>query len=189
TARVVEVTAPALVLGSTQPAVAVADRGIPVVRRRSGGGAVLVGPGELLWVEVLLPAGDRLWDDDVGRSFHWLGQVWVEALAAVGVDSAWHHGPMICTPWCRAVCFAGTGPGEVVVDGRKVVGMAQRRTRAGALFQSAALLRWDPHAMVRLLGLEPAAAPALANAAAALSVGANDLADAFLEALSRVSCA
>ncbi|MBV8561342.1 MAG: hypothetical protein JO050_11235 [Acidimicrobiia bacterium] len=67
--------------------------------------------------------------------------------------------------------------------------MAQRRTRAGALFQSAALLRWDPHVMVRLLGLEPAAAPALANAAAALSVGANDLADAFLQALSRVSCA
>ena len=41
TARVVDVTGRALVLGSTQPAVQAS--GIDVVRRRSGGGAVLVG--------------------------------------------------------------------------------------------------------------------------------------------------
>ena len=170
-------------LGSTQRAVA--EQHIPVVRRRSGGGAVLVGPGEVLWVDVLLPARDPLWEDDVGRSFHWLGQAWVDALAAVGVDSAWHRGPMICTPWCRAVCFAGTGPGEVVVDGRKVVGLAQRRTRAGALFQCAALLRWDPHVMVQLLGLEDEAAPALVNVAAALPVDGAALQESVLQNLSK----
>ncbi len=159
---------------------------MPVVRRRTGGGAVLVRPGEQLWVDVLLPAGDAMWEDDVGRSFHWLGQVWVDALASLGVDSSWHNGPMVCTPWCRQVCFAGIGSGEVTVDGRKVVGLAQRRTRAGALFQCAALLRWDPDEMVRLLDLDPEAAAALPTLAAALPVGADDLEEAFLREVTAV---
>src|SRR5207253_4747496 len=120
-------------------------------------------------------------DDDVGRSFHWLGQVWVDALATLGVASEWNDGPMICPPWCRQVCFAGIGPGEVTVDGRKVVGLAQRRTRAGALFQCAALLRWDAEEMARLLDLD--AATELEPIAAALPVGRSDLEDAFLHQL------
>ena len=144
---------------------------------------MLVGPGEVLWVDVLLPAGDPLWEDDVGRSFHWLGQAWVDALAAVDVDASWHDGPMVCTPWCRQVCFAGIGPGEVTVDGRKVVGLAQRRTRAGALFQCAALLRWDPQEMARLTGLDAEAAAGLAPIAAPLPVDPTRLDAAILQAL------
>jgi len=183
TARVVEVTSPALVLGSTQPAVA--ERGIPVVRRRSGGGAVLVRPGEALWVDVLLPHDDPLWDDDVGRSFHWLGQAWVDALAALDIDSSWHNGPMVCTPWCREVCFAGIGAGEVTVDGRKVVGMSQRRTRAGALFQCAALLKWDPDEIARLLDLDDDARTGIEPLAAALPVDSATLEEAILQNLSK----
>jgi lipoate-protein ligase A len=181
TARVVEVLAPALVLGSTQPAVE--PRGMEVVRRRSGGGAVLVGPGEVVWVDVLLPTGDARWDDDVGRAFHWLGRVWVDALSSLGIDGAWHDGPLVCTPWCRQICFAGLGPGEVTVDGRKVVGLAQRRTRAGALFQCAALLRWDPASMVELLSLPAEATAELAEAAGSLGVDGQLLEDAFISAL------
>jgi lipoate-protein ligase A len=43
----------------------------------------------------------------------------------------------------------------VSVDGRKVVGISQRRTREGAWFQCAALLEWRPRELVDLLGLEP----------------------------------
>jgi lipoate-protein ligase A len=144
-----------------------------------------VRPGEVLWVDVLLPADDPLWEGDVGRSFHWLGQAWVDALAAVGVEASWHNGPMVCTPWCRQVCFAGIGPGEVTVDGRKVVGLAQRRTRAGALFQCAALLRWDADEMARLLDLGTEGAAELATLAAALPVDPSDLEEALLGALSK----
>lgn len=143
---VLEATEPAVVLGSTQPD-SVLVPGTPAVRRRSGGGAVLVEPGGLVWVDVFVPAGDPLWEADVGRAFAWLGRVWAAALGA-GAARA-HAGPLITTPWSRLVCFAGLGPGEVTVAGAKVVGMAQRRTRAGALFQCAALLEWRPE---RLLG-------------------------------------
>jgi lipoate-protein ligase A len=77
------------------------------------------------------------------------------------------------------VCFAGLGPGEVTIAGVKVVGMSQRRTRAGALFQCAALLAWDPARLVEVLGLPAEAAVDLAGAARALAVDP----DALLTAL------
>ena len=130
-----------------------------------------------------MPADDRLWEPDVGVAFHWLGRVWVEALASLGVDAGWHRGATVCTAWCRQVCFAGLGPGEVTLAGRKVVGIAQRRTRAGSLFQCAALLRWDPQAMVDLLGLEPEATSGLAEMAAPLDAAAGEIEEAFLDAI------
>jgi lipoate-protein ligase A len=148
--RVLETTAATLVLGSTQAMVQRDD--IDVVRRRSGGGAVLVEPGGVVWIDVVVPRGDELWDDDVGRAFWWLGDVWV---AALGLDGAQvHRGPLVTTPLSPLVCFAGLGPGEVTVGGRKAVGIAQRRTREGALFQCAVPLAWNGERLAELLGLE-----------------------------------
>ena len=176
---VLEVTEPAVVLGSTQPD-SVLVPGTPAVRRRSGGGAVLVEPGALVWVDVLVPAGDPLWEVDVGRAFAWLGATW---MAAVGYGARAHAGPLITTPWSRLVCFAGLGPGEVTVDGAKVVGMAQRRTRAGALFQCAALLEWRPERLLDRLALSEderrRAGEDLAGVARGLEVDV----DAFLDHL------
>jgi len=159
---VCEPTEPALVLGSGQRD-DVVDRaacqaaGTAVVRRRSGGGAVLVEPGRLLWVDVLLPAGDPLWTDDVARAFLWLGETWRAALADLGVDAAVHEGGLCTTTWSRLVCFGGLGTGEVVAPtGAKLVGLSQRRTRAGARFQCAALGTWAPGDLLALLALDPA---------------------------------
>ncbi len=183
--------APVLVLGSAQRDEVVdtgAHAGVSVVRRRSGGGAVLVQPGGTLWVDVTVPAGDPLWDADVRKSFHWLGELWTAALRAMGVNAVWHSGGLETTPWSRLVCFAGLGPGEVTVAGRKVVGLSQRRTRAGSLFQCLALLEWDPATLVGLLALSPdEAAAALADVEGrAVGVGAGrgpNLLDAFLAEL------
>jgi len=176
--RVLEAVAPALVLGSGQPisdvdSDAASRAGVAVVRRRSGGGAVLVGPGEILWVDLIIPAGDPLWDPDVGRATWWVGEAWASALesAGAGPTKVWRWA-MRVSRWSRQVCFGGMGPGEVMAGGRKVVGVSQRRTRGAALFQTAALLRWDPARTVELLRLERAEAAAavasLSNAARGL---------------------
>ncbi len=194
TVRVLHAVAPALVLGSTQPAgdvdaAAARAAGVDVVRRRSGGGAVLVGPGGVLWVDVLLPVGDPLWEDDVGRAAWWVGETWASALEAAGAGEAtvWRDGARR-TQWSAKVCFGGVGPGEVLVGGRKVVGVSQRRTRRGALFQTAVLLRWDPGEILGLLALPEnvrrRGADALRAAAGGVGAGrAGRVEHAFLAAL------
>lgn len=191
---VCEPTVPALVLGSAQrPEVAdghaCTAAGVEVVRRRSGGGAVLVVPGDLLWVDLVLPAGDDLWDADVGRAFGWVGETWRRALVDLGVPTDVHAGALVRTDWSTLVCFAGLGPGELTLPATttKVVGISQRRTRECARFQCAALRRWDPAALVQLLALSPAerelAAAELGASAAGLPVSLDALLAAFLRQL------
>lgn len=128
----------ALVLGSAQPegaadGQACAAAGVVVVRRRSGGGAVLVGPGEQIWLDAFVPFDDPLFEPDVSRAAWWLGEVWASALAAAGLGGAIvHRDRLFPGALGRIACFAGVGPGEVLLGGRKVVGISQRRDRRGA---------------------------------------------------------
>lgn len=149
---------------------------------------MLVEPGGLVWVDVLVPTGDPLWEHDVGRAFAWLGRAWVGALAAAGIAGAEaHEGPLITSAWSGIVCFAGLGPGEVTLEGSKVVGMCQRRARAGALFQCAALLDWRPRRLLNRLALDDderdRGAHELARAARGLAIDPSILVDAFLDRL------
>jgi lipoate-protein ligase A len=190
---VLDATAAALVLGSTQSeqlvdSEAAAAAGIEVARRRSGGGVVLVLPGETAWVDVIVPAGDPLWDDDIARAAHWLGRAWQSALAELGVGATdVHEGPLACGPLGRLVCFATVGAGEVTVPGadgpRKLVGISQRRTRAAARFQCAAYRRWDPEPLARLLRLDHEGRRAIADAAVGTERDPATLVDAFIRQL------
>lgn len=129
----------AIVLGSRQrpdllDADACRDAGLVVVRRRSGGGAVLLRPDAVAWVDVVLPHGVA--PDDVRGSMVWVGDHWADVLRDVtGDDLDVHVGGMVCTPWSELVCFAGVGPGEVLAGGRKFLGLSQRRTRDGIRVQ------------------------------------------------------
>lgn len=156
-ARINTVSVPAIVLASTQDdslldPVAVERAGLDVASRRSGGGAVWLAPGEQLWIDVFLPRADPLWDDDVSRSGLWLGQAWVTAFTRLGLrDLAVTTGGVSDPLLGRIVCFAATGPGEVTVSGRKLVGVSQRRSREGARFQCIVYRRYDPTPLLDLL--------------------------------------
>jgi lipoate-protein ligase A len=200
--RILEATRAAVVLGRAQPEGAVdrvraAAAGIEVARRSSGGGAVLVGPGLAVWVDIVIPVGDPLWDDDVGRSMWWVGAAWQVALGGICLGaqtpSVW-HGPLVRTAWSSLICFAGLGPGEVSVgdppgSAVKVVGISQRRTRFGALFQCAVAIRWRPAELLDVLALDDAergeAAVSLAGVALGLGSAADDVVDALVGHLSQ----
>jgi lipoate---protein ligase len=155
-----EVTMPALVLGSTQSE-SVVDHdacrraGVDVVRRRSGGGAVLLRPGAVTWIDVIVPRDGPGWADDVHRPMVWLGGHLADVLRDLlpGRHIAVHEGPMVTTPWSSLVCFDGFGAGEVMIDGRKAIGISQRRTRHAARLQCCWYRAYDPADLVELLAV------------------------------------
>jgi lipoate-protein ligase A len=192
---VFDVDSPALVLGSAQPDDHVdLDRaraaGIEVVRRRSGGGAVLLVPDEVVWVDVIVPVTSPVWDPDVVRSAGWLGDAWMEALGGFGPSAGAtgmrvHRGPLVGSQWSRHVCFAGVGPGEVL-DGRsKLVGVSQRRTRLHARFQCALHRHWQPELIAGLFRRPGPQAADLVDVTATVDVDVDDLVDALLIGLDR----
>ncbi len=158
---------PALVLGVGQPlddfdAAACRRAGLPIVRRSSGGTAVLADDG-LLNLDIALPAAHRLGHRDVVRAYAWLGTALTRALRRLGWAAC------VVTPDAarrdtadlraderpgatalRRTCFGGRSPYEVMVAGRKVVGLCQVRRRAGTLYQVGILLGFDA---TRLAGL------------------------------------
>lgn len=145
-----------LVLGSAQPIAAIdADeaqrRGIAVARRRSGGGGVLLWPGEYVWLDLEIPASDELWSHDVGRSMWWVGELWRTAMEPLSASATVHHGRLQHSPWSAHVCFAGVGPGELMQGDAKLVGVSQRRTRTAARFQSMVHLHWRPDVVAALV--------------------------------------
>lgn len=154
-----DVESPALVLGSTQSDAVVdhnrcGELGIDIVRRRSGGGAVMLWPGEVLWLDVVITRDDPRWDDDVGRAMWWVGDAWVAAITEIageisGLDV--YRGPLIERDRGRLVCFAGLGPGEVMLGDHKLVGISQRRVRGVARFQCAMYLAWQPDRLLEVL--------------------------------------
>jgi lipoate-protein ligase A len=170
-----EPDAPALVLGSRQDESLVdldacARAGVEVTRRRSGGGIVLLVPGEVTWIDVVVPAASPHWVDDVPASMVRMGEHWADAIAAtadagLAARLRVHRGGLHRSAWSDLVCFAGIGPGEVLLDDAKLVGLSQRRTRAVARFQGAVHRRHDPERLAALLrGPLPAGAPPVATA-------------------------
>lgn len=181
-----------LVLGSAQQesiadSAAAARAGVEVAKRRSGGGAVYVDPSRCLWVDVVVPRHDVRWSDDVREATYWLGEVWQRALATIGLKTRLYRDGLEQTPWGRLVCFAALGPGEVLVGDRKVVGISQRRTRAGARFQCITYDHWNAADVLDLLDLSTAdreaAAADLADRATGVGTHLDELRTAVIDEL------
>ena len=156
------VTGPAVVLGSTQPAsvvdadraAAARGRGGPAAIRRGGGAGDPGGPGvDRRLAPGRRPAVARRCRPGLRLAGGRLGRGPRPRSGCPGL-AAHRDGYRGLHPWSALVCFGGVGSGEVVTaDGRKVVGLAQRRSRHGAWFHGACVLRWDPGPLVELLAL------------------------------------
>ncbi|MDO8448597.1 MAG: ligase [Rhodoferax sp.] len=118
-----------------------------VTARESGGGAVLTGPW-LVSTSVVFPPGHPWVCDGLIDSYRRLGQLHVEVLKEFGVPArALPPQELPRTPDSSAVnavgwaCFGGLSPWELVsAEDRKLVGLAQRRCRAGVLLVAGTLV-------------------------------------------------
>lgn len=145
---------PALVLGCSQRAlyerVSSSGPAVEVLQRESGGGAVLTGPW-LVSVSVVLPPGHAWLGQGLLESYRHLGQLHTDALAELGVVAqalppSQIHGTQAALatrglPALDWACFGSLAPWEVVdSEGRKLVGLAQRRRASGVLLVAGTLV-------------------------------------------------
>lgn len=117
------------------------ELGIGIVRRPTGGRAVLHW-SELTYCFLSLPPEG---DDSIQQSYLTVGQCLQRGLQRAGVDVALSRGRV--GSGHRAACFASTSRSEITIDGRKLVGSAQRRIR-GALLQHGSLLVGGEHQLL-----------------------------------------
>lgn len=112
--------------------------GLPIMRRGSGGGAVLAGPW-MLSMTLFIPTEHPVAALNLIELFHWLEPFWLKALIDSGVPCKGVDKTMIDkskviskrndVEWA---CYASLSHGEVVsLDGRKLLGVAQIRKRKG----------------------------------------------------------
>ncbi|MCH1490440.1 MAG: hypothetical protein L7T83_08490 [Ilumatobacteraceae bacterium] len=182
----------ALVLGSRQSEHLIdleraAQRNIEVVRRRSGGGIVLVDPHRSLWIDIEIGGDDPRYVAEPLGMMEQVGRWWLAALTSldcalprirqfVGQTGSDANGEL--------VCFAGSSHGELMVEQSKLVGLSQRRTSDGARVQGQ-LHFIDPTDEILALLVEEA--PGLLRRPAIVDEQVRDvLNDRFLDALTSV---
>ena len=189
----VRITRKAIVLGSRQDQSLLNGEQcnrdeIEIVRRRSGGGIVFLAPGEHVWLDVVIPRGDVLWNDDVAKASWWLGDVWVQTLNALGENNvSVHHESLSSDAWGDLLCFAGVGPGEVARQSAeslsKFVGISQRRTRDYARFQCTIYTKWNPHDVEMYVVNTPGNLSEIAQRVASVQVSQQAIVDTFVSLL------
>jgi lipoate-protein ligase A len=136
--RVYQWQPPALSLGRFQPdddvdAAACAARDVEVVRRPTGGRALLHGADVTYAVAFAQPTGDA---GRVDALYEWLAGGLIAGLAGLGVTAAVARNDGPAGP----VCFAGQQGADLRVGDRKLCGSAQVR-RDGAVLQHGSVLR------------------------------------------------
>ena len=120
--------------------------GMDVVRRATGGGAILHNEEEVTYAIVLpLPVLPR----DIAGSFGVMGAGVVEALRALGLPAEVESVPDNTR---ETLCYVRKQGTNVMVRGRKISGGAQRRTDRAVLQHGTVIVKRDEERMSRLFG-------------------------------------
>lgn len=177
---------PVLSLGRNQPArdiyddVMLAERGVAVVRRPTGGRALL--HHRELTYSVTAPATAAM---GLTTIYQRINHLLVNALAAMGVPASLAQPHTRAHPPTALPCFAEPAAGEVVAGGRKLAGSAQWRD-GDAMLQHGSVLVDDDQALIPLLMREPAVpapAPATLRGLLGRAPGLDEFASAMFAAV------
>lgn len=149
---------PCLSLGFAQPhhaadAAFCADHGVDVVRRPTGGRAVL--HHLELTYGFAAPLGRGPFGFDLQAAYRAICGALVRGLGRLGVAAQLSGAPEqgLIRPTETIPCFVGPASGEVIAGGRKLVGSAMRRIGDAILQHGAILEGWDGTLQAGCLGL------------------------------------
>ena len=153
--RVYTWSTPTISLGRNQSALgrydldAIARRTLSVVRRPTGGRAIL--HDREVTYSVTAPVDSA---GDLAESYQRINRLLLEALASLGVQATMAAPATRASAPGMAPCFDEPSAGELVVDGRKLAGSAQWRSE-GALLQHGSILVADDQSTLTDLALGP----------------------------------
>jgi lipoyl(octanoyl) transferase len=161
---------PTLSLGRNQTArgkydlAAIENRGMQVVRRPTGGRALL--HHREITYSVTAPAASG---GSLAESYGRINSLLLSALSALGVNASEADPATRALPPGEIPCFAEPAKGELSWNGDKLVGSAQVREH-GALLQHGSILIEDDQAIISAVSISPGqiAAPPAATLARAL---------------------
>ena len=119
--------------------------GVPVLRRTTGGRAVLHLAGDLVW-SLVLPRTDPRVGVDYVHAYDRLGAAPVHFLSEVGLEGRWTQAIAISDD----CCLLGPEGSPLVVGERAVGGAAQHRTRSALLHQGMIQARIDRELLERV---------------------------------------
>jgi lipoate-protein ligase A len=151
--------APSLSLGYRQAAPDWLERcdalGVEVVRRVTGGGAVLHRAD--LTYAVVAPLGTGFLPDDLAGSYAWIRARLLEGLQFAGFEARAAQAREGASR--LDLCFAGATGNEIELEGQKLIGSAQRRTAFGFLQHGSIRIADDTGLYRALTGGSPAPPP------------------------------
>lgn len=176
---------PTVSLGRNQPGRGCYDlelasaRGIDFVRRPTGGRAILHHREITYAVAAPISAYGSL-----PESYRTINRLLLEALRTLGVDAREAQSPTRAPAPSIAPCFDVPVSGELVADGRKLVGSAQVRD-GGAFLQHGSILLEDdqPLLSAMLVSRESSPAPATLRALTGRGVTVQEFGDALAAAV------
>lgn len=121
--------------------------GRPAVRRWTGGGTVF--HGNDLTLALWIPIGEEIALQNSTVIYRSIHEALLPAIQAV-FPNAGLVSPEDCR--CGPVCFESPAAYDVVLDSRKILGGAMRRSRQGVLYQGSLHARLGPSALANALG-------------------------------------
>jgi len=135
--------------------------GIGLVRRLTGGSAILhEGPDLELTYSVVGSHEDFDGADDLLATYRWIGTALAAGLNQLGAAAKMVSVQPSSAEAMPAFCFARTGSYELIVNGKKLVGSAQRRQGVAFLQHGSVMLGAAPERLRRVF---PAQADPLAG--------------------------
>ncbi len=124
--------------------------GVDIIRRLTGGKAVF--HSHEITYSLVASRRERLFPDDIQKTYQIISLCLARALASLGIEAVLSSRPASgrnCA--LEPCCFSVPSGNELVVQGRKICGSAQMRTRDGFLQHGSLLMSFDPEKTAALI--------------------------------------
>jgi lipoate-protein ligase A len=125
------------------------EKGYPVVRRATGGRAIL--HDIELTYSFSSPKKNSLFNGTLLENYTVISKALVKGLNLIGINARISFVKKRCDNHRNSACFKSVSYGEVTVDGRKVIGSAQKRYQNGFLQQGSVLLSFKAKELCNVL--------------------------------------